>query len=72
MCGTPAVTIDLSKGNLMKKVVILEASDDFEAWKGPAKHFARTLSSARSFWDCRTEERQGAAQSADGLERQGH
>ena len=49
MCGTPAVTIDLSKGNLMKKVVILEASDDIEVLKAPSKHFDRTLASARSF-----------------------
>ena len=40
MCGAHAVTIDLSKGNLMKKVVIMEASDDIEVWKAPAKHFS--------------------------------
>ena len=48
MCGAPAVTIDLSKGNLMKTVVILEASNDFEVWKEPSKHFDRTLALARS------------------------
>ena len=44
MCGTPAVTIDLRKRNLMKKVVIRgPATTWYEAWKGPAKHFDRTL-----------------------------
>ena len=38
VCGTPAVTIDLSKRNLMKMVVILEASNTFEVWKERPKH----------------------------------
>ena len=37
------MTIDLGKGNRMKQVVILEASDDMEVWKAPSKHFDRTL-----------------------------
>ena len=67
-CGTHAVTIDLSKGNLMKKVVILEASDDIEVWKAPAKHFDRTLASARSFVGLKNVKE--LRMSADGLEGQ--
>ena len=47
MCGTPAVTIDLSKVHLMKTAVVFEASDDFDVWKETYKHFDRTLALAR-------------------------
>ena len=48
MCGAPAVTIDLSKGNLMKTVVILEASNDFEVWKEPSKPPSTSIGRWRS------------------------